>query len=241
MPLLNLLHFFLGPTENTEPKALFGGTSFGSTNATNASKPNIFGGNTNGDKKPSAGFSFKLPSSTTVTPIGPNVVVDSQPTIQTSTPVTEEPKELSTAAPMFGSTGMSFADLAKNTSTNSTPVAFGSPGGLSFASLAQNNSNGSPSFGQTSASGGFIGLSNKDTFSNLMAPQNGTAQNPSKDNNDEDNENATDEAYDPHYDPIIALPDEIQVSTGEENEEKLFGDRAKLYRFDSENKEVCLY
>lgn len=65
---------------------------------------------------------------------------------------------------------------------------------------------------------------------------NGSATNEPK---DEDNENTADDAnYDPHYDPIIALPDQIQVSTGEENEEKLFGERAKLYRFDSENREV---
>lgn len=72
-----------------------------------------------------------------------------------------------------------------------------------------------------------------------MSPQNavnGTAGNDA--NADDANENADDANYDPHYDPIIALPDEIQVSTGEENEVKLFGERAKLYRFDFDNKEV---
>lgn len=56
---------------------------------------------------------------------------------------------------------------------------------------------------------------------------------------DGNNENAVDDAnYDPHYEPIIELPDEIQVSTGEENEQKVFGERAKLYRYDATNKEV---
>lgn len=149
-----------------------------------------------------------------------------------------------TTAPVFGGlSGMSFADLAKNsvntnsTSSNNTSESFG------FAALAQNSSNGgtTPAFGQTLGSGTtkFIGLSDRDTFSNLMRPQNGTTT--GNDNNTDDaNENAAndDANYDPHYDPIIALPDEIQVSTGEENEIKLFGERAKLFRYDFDNKEV---
>lgn len=64
-----------------------------------------------------------------------------------------------------------------------------------------------------------------------MAKANGVADG-------DDNERAVEDAnYDPHYDPIIALPDEITVTTGEEDEQKLFGERAKLYRFDSTNRE----
>ncbi|XP_015115458.1 E3 SUMO-protein ligase RanBP2 [Diachasma alloeum] len=43
--------------------------------------------------------------------------------------------------------------------------------------------------------------------------------------------------YDPHYEPIIPLPDAVEVRTGEEEEEKIFGQRAKLYRYESETKE----
>ena len=32
------------------------------------------------------------------------------------------------------------------------------------------------------------------------------------------------------FKPIIPLPDLVEVKTGEEDEEKLFGSRAKLYR-----------
>lgn len=72
-----------------------------------------------------------------------------------------------------------------------------------------------------------------------MQPRlNGTGQNSANNDNDDNENTAEDANYDPHYDPIIELPDEIQVSTGEENESKLFGERAKLYRFDSDNKEV---
>ncbi|XP_067013935.2 E3 SUMO-protein ligase RanBP2 [Anabrus simplex] len=46
-----------------------------------------------------------------------------------------------------------------------------------------------------------------------------------------------DSTYDPHYEPIIALPDAIEVRTGEEEEEKVFCHRAKLYRFEASSKE----
>ena len=36
-----------------------------------------------------------------------------------------------------------------------------------------------------------------------------------------------------HFEPIVTLPDSVEVSSGEENEEALFTDRSKLFRFDS--------
>lgn len=62
----------------------------------------------------------------------------------------------------------------------------------------------------------------------------------SKDKNksvDDNEENVGGDEYDPHYDPIIPLPDAIVVSTGEEDEEILFNERSKLFRFDADNKE----
>ena len=38
-----------------------------------------------------------------------------------------------------------------------------------------------------------------------------------------------------HFEPVIPLPDEIQVVTGEEGLEVLFSERAKLYRFDADS------
>jgi E3 SUMO-protein ligase RanBP2 len=79
----------------------------------------------------------------------------------------------------------------------------------------------------------FFGLTVKtDLFSKNMSKQN----NPDGDTSQND-ENTHEENFDPHYDPIIALPDEINVSTGEEEEEKLYGERAKLFRYDAKTKE----
>uniref|UniRef100_A0A3B1IX87 Ran-specific GTPase-activating protein n=1 Tax=Astyanax mexicanus TaxID=7994 RepID=A0A3B1IX87_ASTMX len=54
----------------------------------------------------------------------------------------------------------------------------------------------------------------------------------------DDHETATDNVddsnHDPHFEPIVSLP-EREVKTLEEDEEELFKMRAKLYRFASEN------
>nr|XP_044629045.1 E3 SUMO-protein ligase RanBP2 isoform X5 [Equus asinus] len=41
----------------------------------------------------------------------------------------------------------------------------------------------------------------------------------------------------PHFEPVVPLPDKIEVKTGEEDEEEFFCNRAKLFRFDVESKE----
>ncbi|XP_033003567.1 E3 SUMO-protein ligase RanBP2-like isoform X6 [Lacerta agilis] len=41
----------------------------------------------------------------------------------------------------------------------------------------------------------------------------------------------------PHFEPVVPLPDKIEVKTGEEDEEEMFCNRAKLFRFDGEYKE----
>lgn len=81
---------------------------------------------------------------------------------------------------------------------------------------------------------GFIGLTVKDDFFSKNLNKSNNADGADTSHNEE---SATDANYDPHYDPIIPLPDEINISTGEEDEEKLFGERAKLYRYDGKTKE----
>ena len=51
-------------------------------------------------------------------------------------------------------------------------------------------------------------------------------------------ESVTEDDHDgPHFEPIIPLPDKIDVKTGEEDEEVMFSHRAKLYRFVAEDKQ----
>ncbi|KAB1256831.1 E3 SUMO-protein ligase RanBP2 [Camelus dromedarius] len=41
----------------------------------------------------------------------------------------------------------------------------------------------------------------------------------------------------PHFEPVVPLPDKIEVKTGEEDEEEYFCNRAKLFRFDGGSRE----
>ncbi|KAM8975770.1 ranBP2-like and GRIP domain-containing protein 4 [Pelodytes ibericus] len=41
----------------------------------------------------------------------------------------------------------------------------------------------------------------------------------------------------PHFEPVVPLPEKIEVKTGEEDEEEMFCNRAKLFRFDADAKE----
>lgn len=50
----------------------------------------------------------------------------------------------------------------------------------------------------------------------------------------EEHETPEESNHDPHYEPIVSLP-ELEVKSLEEDEEELFKMRAKLYRFASEN------
>ncbi|KPI93429.1 E3 SUMO-protein ligase RanBP2 [Papilio xuthus] len=59
----------------------------------------------------------------------------------------------------------------------------------------------------------------------------------SQDSVEGDAEGAVVDEYDPHYEPIVPLPAKIVVSTGEEDEVKLFGERCKLFRYDEKGRE----
>ncbi|KAL1491802.1 hypothetical protein ABEB36_012345 [Hypothenemus hampei] len=62
-------------------------------------------------------------------------------------------------------------------------------------------------------------------------------QQTNKTENESDNEEVEDAEHDPHFEPIVPLPDEIVVCTGEEDETILFNERAKLFRYDNSTKE----
>lgn len=135
----------------------------------------------------------------------------------------------------FGSTVKSFGSINASKESEKSPtdkvpdfiINSNDMGG--FAALATNEEK--PTWATTAETkgappGGFFGLTvTSDIFSRA-------------DPNSAQNDDAPlDDNYDPHYDPIISLPDEIKVSTGEEEETKIFSDRAKLFRFDTKLKE----
>lgn len=130
--------------------------------------------------------------------------------------------------PSFGS----LADSSVKKSDGTAVPDFLQKESTSFASLASAVTPEKAASAETSAkpgAGGFFGLTIKeDIFTKLAKQKNGE---------EVDLNSSANEEYDPHYDPIISLPDEIKVSTGEEEEEKVFGERAKLFRYDTVNRE----
>ena len=50
---------------------------------------------------------------------------------------------------------------------------------------------------------------------------------------DPDNDEVED-SPDVHFEPIVQLPEIVDLTTGEEGEEKIFSHRAKLYRYDNQ-------
>ncbi|XP_042102028.1 E3 SUMO-protein ligase RanBP2 isoform X4 [Ovis aries] len=115
------------------------------------------------------------------------------------------------------------ADSTSQVESKTVTFGFGSGTGLSFADLASSNS-------------GDFAFGSKDKnfqWANTGAAVFG-AQSTGKVGEDED---GSDEEVvhneDIHFEPIVSLP-EVEVKSGEEDEEILFKERAKLYRWDRE-------
>ncbi|KAF6111037.1 hypothetical protein HJG60_016037 [Phyllostomus discolor] len=113
------------------------------------------------------------------------------------------------------------ADSTSQVESKTISFGFGSSTGLSFADLASSNS-------------GDFAFGSKDKnfqWANTGATVFGT-QSTSKVGEEE---NGSDEEVvyneDIHFEPIVSLP-EVEVKSGEEDEEVLFKERAKLYRWD---------
>ncbi|XP_034665581.1 E3 SUMO-protein ligase RanBP2 [Drosophila subobscura] len=111
-------------------------------------------------------------------------------------------------------------------------------GGDDFASLSAKNQGTPMGFNKSASGGGFYNLTHQNDFKNFQSPKGNNTTGGDGDADGEGDGDATnDDNYDPYYAPIVDLPDEIVVKTGEEDETKLFGERSRLYRFDTNTKE----
>ncbi|XP_068184695.1 E3 SUMO-protein ligase RanBP2 [Antennarius striatus] len=106
-----------------------------------------------------------------------------------------------------------------------------SDAGLSFAESTQNTGTGNL-FGKTEQFFKF-GSATKPVFG-IAKPAAEEEKAPESDN---DSTHVEEDEDGPHFEPIVPLPDKVDVKTGEEEEEEIFCNRAKLYRFDTETKE----
>ena len=95
---------------------------------------------------------------------------------------------------------------------------------------------------QSTGTGNLLGKSeNLFKFGEVNKPVFGVAKSPAKEEktaeSDNDSTHVEEDEDGPHFEPIVPLPDKVDVKTGEEEEEEMFCNRAKLYRFDTETKE----
>ncbi|KAK7080137.1 hypothetical protein SK128_016406, partial [Halocaridina rubra] len=221
----------LGTPAATTTSNLLGGTStpglLGSpvtsvatttiVSSSSTTTPNIFGSSSGtttslyGSGTPTASI-FSLSTATTTSSI-----------FGTSTPIT------STSAQGLGTTTTSviYASPANlfGSQTSASPRLFGNNNAatISFADIKDSPHN----FGQTSQAYSDVwSASGQPVFSRASPKKDADTT-----NEDED------DSYDPHFKPLIPLPELVEIRTGEENMEVIFSNRGKLYRYDSPTKQ----
>ena len=75
-----------------------------------------------------------------------------------------------------------------------------------------------PNFAFEGAGASVFGRKSLPVRNSVTTPQ--KSQNDSKQEDEENEEEGEENDHDPHFEPIIPLPDAIEVRTGEEDEEK---------------------
>ncbi|TMW45984.1 hypothetical protein DOY81_008936, partial [Sarcophaga bullata] len=149
------------------------------------------------------------------------------------------------------STTTTFADLFKTSTAFTEFRNLTTKSNSNASQLLDKTSTAFADLSKTATVSDFIGLTNQNDFSGFgkslkelgSLDKNSSA---SKINESQKSINgggegavdSNDENYDPHYDPIIELPNKIIFNTTEEEETKLFGERAFLFRWDATDKQI---
>nr|CAD2162562.1 unnamed protein product [Meloidogyne enterolobii] len=188
------------------------------------------------------------PSFTTTKP----TFVTYTPAITTTTPTVTSTMSSTTTNTTFGVTGTvpfggSLFGGGNNAGTNTfanlaAKAAQSKPGQAGGGFLSGNNggisSDGSKQslFGASPFSvSNTTGSSAKDF--KFFTPHTKTETRGDGDESDKEDETAEDYTPDVHYEPVVPLPPEVEVVSGEEGEEVTFVARCKLYRYDRQLKE----
>ena len=202
------------------PKSIFGGLNlsttsnslFGGSSTASSTTPSLFGG-------------FTASTTTTASPsiFGQAATGDSSaPAAVFGTPSTifgSKPSEASTTNIFAPIPAPAIPESSKETKG----VDLSASKDLATFSALSTGSEGGFSFGKKTE--GFA-------FSGAGASLFKTAASPTKAADDSAAAGETEDAeHDPHFEPIIPLPELVIVSTGEEDEEAIFKHRAKVYRY----------
>merc|ERR1719347_1769308 len=120
------------------------------------------------------------------------------------------------------------------------PTSVDKPDSTSNIFGSSSTSNSTFSFGALAAnteSSGFKSAGEGFKFAGAGSSLFGSSK--PKDNKEDDNEDDEEEDnnHDPHFEPIVPLPELVDVKTGEEDEEVVFKHRAKVYRYCGDTKQ----
>ena len=191
-------------------------------NLTTPSSNSLFGGSSSGTSTTPSLFGGLTSSGNTATPsifgqAASSVVSESTPAFGASTIFGSK----STEAP---TTNIFTAAATANQENRETKgVDFSATKDLPTFSALSTGSQGGFSFGKKTEGFSFDGAG-----ASVFKPS------PNKTSADDTaaaaGDNAEDADHDPHFEPIIPLPELINVTTGEEDEEVIFKHRAKVYR-----------
>ena len=198
---------------------------------TGTPKTSLFGASSSDNAGPKATSLFGAAANTT-----PMTSSDNPASGSNATPLGTKKEGLFGAlaanASASKSGGWAFGAAATTPANSDQPVGegslFGSKDLPTFGSVAGNTSS---IFGSAAKSDGNF------SFAGAGAPVFGSAAKPAAGNAEGDEADGEDAEHDPHFEPIVPLPELVQVKTGEEEEETLFKFRAKVFRFSPETKE----
>jgi len=224
-----------GSQENAKPLFGVSSSSTSTQNVPSSSSNNAIFGNTStsifGGTTTPAVFGSPAPSSTSGTSSGG---LFSSPNPSTFTWSSGNPGSNSKA--IFGNVSTTDKNDAKKDSDTGFKFKLDtiSPAAASpFASFAASTA----SMASASTPSGFQwgGLSEKPSWETNKPAQIFGQKNEEEDAQ-EDGSDEEDE-HDPQFAPVIPLPSLVEVKTGEEDEEVIYSQRAKLYRFDADLKQ----
>nr|XP_006817975.1 PREDICTED: E3 SUMO-protein ligase RanBP2-like [Saccoglossus kowalevskii] len=125
-------------------------------------------------------------------------------------------------------TGFTFSSTKSDADNKDTPKAFS---GFSFGSVKSNTS-APVEFDGGSTSKSAFGLSLTSLTTSVEGSSEKSQLNKSTASQGDDYYNS-DEGDHIHFEPIVSMPEKVDLKTGEEDEESIFSHRAKLYRFDA--------
>ena len=202
------------------PKSIFGGLNLSTTSNS------LFGGSSTASSTTPSLFGGFTASTTTASPS----IFGQAATGDSSAPaaVFGTPSTIFGSKPSEASTTNIFAPTPAAATTESSQEAKGvdlsASKDLATFSALSTGSEGGFSFGKKTEGFAFSGAG-----ASLFKTAN-TAASPTKAADDGGETAAEDAEHDPHFEPIIPLPELVIVSTGEEDEEAIFKHRAKVYR-----------